>query len=727
MQAFAIESGKRQMSMTLPSHRAQARRDVLRRSTACSAVLAMAAAAAAAAQEPAAVELEAVTIRGAGESGYQPTHNASALRTDAPLLEIPQAVNVVTEQVLRDQAVRSLDDALQNVSGISQTNTLGGTQDAFIRRGFGENRDGGILTNGLKTVLPRSFNATTQRVEVLKGPASTLYGILDPGGAINVITKKPERRFGGEASVSAPSFGGGTASLDVTGPVAGTRLAYRLVADYQDTDYWRNFGQTRQWLLAPSLSWFGDDTIVTASYMRQDYRVPFERGTVWDVDAGGPIPVSRRTRLDEPFNVTDGFAELASLNATHALPGDWRMTFDYSYSRDKYGDNQARVQGYDPATGDVTRRIDATQGSAFSNHSARLDFAGALEIAGRRNDLLFGAQYDYHHLLRSDMIRCAPAASFNIHRPAYGTVSPCTTVRPAESDQRERLKSPSVYAQDSLHLGDRWIVVAGARYQRYDQTSGRGRPFVLNTDTRGGKFVPRLGAVYKAGPTASLYANAARSFRPQSSFSSYMGDLTPEEGTTYELGAKWETAGGLSANLALYTTDKENVSYFETVDGVIVTRTAGLVRARGIEFDLAGRLTPRLSLIASYAFTDAQVKDDPDYAGKRPVNIARHTASLFAAYDFGAHAGGNRLKAGAGLRAASRRAGINDNSYFLPGYAVADAFASYTIAARNPVTLQLNLRNLFDRTYFTSSLGSSRYGNVYGEPFNATLTASVRF
>ncbi|RZS31061.1 TonB-dependent siderophore receptor [Corticibacter populi] len=672
-------------------------------------------------------ELDTVTIRGISESGYQPTRNSSALRTDAPLLEIPQAVNVVTEDVLLDQDARSLDDALQNISGISQTNTLGSTQDAFIRRGFGDNRDGGILTNGLKTVLPRSFNATTQRVEVLKGPASTLYGILDPGGAINVITKKPERQFSGKASVSASSFGGGTTSLDVTGPITDTRLAYRLVADYQNTDYWRNFGKTKEWLIAPSLSWFGDDTVVTASYMYQDYSIPFDRGTIWDIDAGGPIPLSRKTRLDEPFNVTQGSSQLASINIFHTLNDDWNLTFDYSYSRDEYSDNQARVQGYDAVTGDVTRRIDATQGSKVSGHSMRVDLAGSLDIAGLKNDLLVGAQYDYQHLLRTDMIRCTPAVSFNIYNPTYGTVSPCTTVRPAESDQLERLRTPSVYLQDSLHLNDRWILVAGARYQYYDQISGRGRPFVLNTDTSGGKFVPRLGAVYKASPAMSFYANAARTFRPQSSFSSYFGDLTPEEGTSYELGAKWESAGGMSANLAIYTTDKKNVSYFETVDGVIVTRTAGLVRARGLEFDVAGRLTPQLSLIASYGFTDAKVKDDPDYAGKRPVNIARHTASLFATYDFGAQAGGNRFKLGAGVRGASKRAGINDNSYFLPGYGVVDAFASYTIAARHPITLQLNLRNLFDRTYFSSSLGASRYGNAYGEPFNATLTASVSF
>lgn len=673
------------------------------------------------------VRLEAITVTDATESNYQAITPSAALRTEAPLIDIPQAVNVVTSEVLRDQGARSLDDVLSNVSGITQTNTLGGTQDAFIRRGFGQNRDNAMLTNGMKTVLPGSFNATSDRVEVLKGPASALFGILDPGGAINVVTKRPQREFGAEASYSLSSYGGGSAAFDVTGPIKDTSLAYRLIGSYNNTDYWRNFGRNKNWLIAPSLSWIGERTVVTAAYTYQNYEKPFDRGTIWDIEAGGPIPLGRRTRLDEPFNITKGNSTLASLNIDHELSKDWKLAFSYSYSKDQYTDNQARVMSYNAATGDVTRRVDATQGSEMIGHSARLDLTGSTTIAGMKHELLLGAEYDYHRILRSDMIRCTPSVSFNINNPIYGTVGTCSNVVASDSDQYERLSSPSIYFQDSVHLNDKWIVVGGLRYQKYDQVSGRGRPFTTNTDTSGGKFIPRAGVVYKATPTWSIYGNIAKSFRPQSSFSSYFGDLPPEEGMTYELGTKWDLARGLSATLAVYTTDKKNVSYFETVNGVIETRAAGLVRSRGVELDVNGQITEQLSVIASYGYTDAKVKDDPNYAGKRPINVARHTASLFAAYDFGALRNGDRLKMGAGVRGVSKRPGINDNSYFLPGYAVVDAFAAYTLATSKPVTLQLNLRNLFDKTYFQSSLGASQYGNAYGEPFNATLTASIKF
>lgn len=130
--------------------------------------------------------------READTQSYQPTTSVTGTRTNTNLLNVPQAVNVVPRQVLRDQAVRNIDEALYNVSGITQSNTLGGTQDAIIKRGFGDNRDGSILRDGVRSAQARNFTPTTERVEVLKGPASMLYGMGEPGGVINMITKKPQ-------------------------------------------------------------------------------------------------------------------------------------------------------------------------------------------------------------------------------------------------------------------------------------------------------------------------------------------------------------------------------------------------------------------------------------------------------------------------------------------------------------------------------------------------------
>lgn len=660
-------------------------------------------------------------------NGYQPLNTSTATLTNMPMLDIPQVVNTVSDKVQEDQHATSLDEALYNVSNVVQTNTLGGTQDAFVRRGFGANRDGSIMTNGLRTVLPRSFDAATERVEVLKGPASTLYGILDPGGLINVVTKRPETRFGGSISATSSSFGGGTGQVDVTGPIDGTRLAYRLTGEYQDEDYWRNFGNERSTFIAPSLTWFGDDATVTVLYSHRDYKTPFDRGTIFDLNTKQPVNVDRKTRFDEPFNVTDGQSDLAQLNAEYRLNSQWTAKFDYSFSQDKYSDNQARVMAYDAKTGNLTRRVDATQGSTQRMHSTRADLQGNVDIAGFYNEILTGVSYENYDLLRTDMMRCKNVKDFNIYHPTYGNLSKCTTVSAADSDQTLKQESYSAYAQDALYLTDKWIAVAGLRYQYYTQYAGKGRPFNVNTDSRDEQWTPKLGLVYKLTPSVSLFANYSQTFMPQSSIASYIGDLPPETSNAYEVGAKFDLFDGITANIALFDIHKRNVLYNESVGGETIAKTAGRVRSQGVEVDLAGSLTENTNIIASYGYTDAKVLEDPDYAGKPLPNVPRHTGSLFLTYDIHNAIGGNTLTLGGGGHGVSRRSATNGADYYLPGYFVADAFVAYKMKLQYPVTLQVNVKNLFDKTYYTSSIATNNLGNQIGDPREVQFTVKMAF
>ena len=660
-------------------------------------------------------------------NGYQPVASSTATLTSMPLLDIPQVVTTVSDKVREDQHATTLDEALYNVANVVQTNTLGGTQDAFTRRGFGANRDGSIMTNGLRTVLPRSFNAATERVEVLKGPASTLYGILDPGGLINVVTKRPERTFGGSISATSSSFGGGTGQFDVTGPIEGTRLAYRIIGEYQHEDYWRNFGKEKSSFIAPSLTWFGDRATVNVSYSHRDYNTPFDRGTIFDLNTGHAVNVDRKTRFDEPFNVTDGYSDLAQLNAEYRLNDAWTARFDYSYSQDHYNDNQARVTAYDSATGDLTRRVDATHGSTQKMHTTRADLQGNVVVGGFYNEVLTGIAYENYDLLRTDMIRCKNVKGFNIYNPVYGTVGTCSTVSDSDSDQRIQQESYAAYVQDALYLTDKWIAVAGMRYQYYTQYAGKGRPFNVNTDSSDQKWTPKLGLVYKLTPTVSLFGNVAQSFMPQSSIASYIGNLPPEESTSYEVGAKFDLLSGITANIALFDIHKRNVLYTEAVGDETVAKTAGKVRSRGVEVDLAGSITDNLSVIASYGYTDAKVLDDPDYAGKPLPNVPKHTGSLFLSYDIHNVYDSNTLTVGGGGRAVSKRSGTNGADYYLQGYAVADVFAAYKMKLQYPVTLQVNVKNLFDKTYYTSSIATNNLGNQIGDPREVQFTVKMDF
>ena len=676
---------------------------------------------------------EAMTVVGTSQAdqtvtdGYQPLSSATATLTNMPLLDIPQVVNTVSDKVLEDQHATSLDEALYNVANVVQTNTLGGTQDAFTRRGFGANRDGSIMTNGLRTVLPRSFNAATSRVEVLKGPASTLYGILDPGGLINVVTKRPERAFSGDISATSSSFGGGTGQLDVTGPIEGTQLAYRLVGEYQNEDYWRNFGKERSTFIAPSLTWFGDDATVNVSWSHRSYHTPFDRGTIFDLNTGHAVDVPRNERFDEPFNVTNGDSDLAQVNAEYRLNSEWTARFDYGFSQDKYSDNQARVMAYDAKTGNLTRRVDATQGSTQRMHSTRADLQGNVVIGGFYNEILGGIAYENYDLLRTDMIRCKNVKGFNIYNPVYGTLDKCTSVSASDSDQRIQQETYATYLQDALYLTDKWIAVAGVRYQYYTQYAGKGRPFNVNTDSQDEKLTPKFGMVYKLTPSVSLFGNVAQSFMPQSSIASYIGDLPPEESTAYEVGAKFDLFNGVTSNITFFDIHKRNVLYTETIGDETYAKTAGKVRSQGVEVDVAGSLTDNLNIIASYGYTNAKVIDDPDYAGKPLPNVPRHTGSLFLTYDFNNVYDSDTLTIGGGGHALSRRSGTNGADYYLPGYAVADVFAAYKMKLQYPVTLQVNVKNLFDKTYYTSSIASNNLGNQIGDPREVQFTVKMAF
>ena len=258
-------------------------------------------------------------------------------------------------------------------------------------------------------------------------------------------------------------------------------------------------------------------------------------------------------------------------------------------------------------------------------------------------------------------------------------------------------------------------------------TPAKGRPFNVNTDSSDQKWTPKLGLVYKLTPTVSLFGNVAQSFMPQSSIASYIGNLPPEESTSYELGAKFDLFNGVTANIALFDIDKRNVLYTESVGDETVAKTAGKVRSRGVEVDVAGSLTDNLSVIASYGYTDAKVTDDPDYKGKPLPNVPKHTGSLFLSYDIHNVYDSNTLTVGGGGRAVSKRSGTNGADYYLQGYAVADVFAAYKMKLQYPVTLQVNVKNLFDKTYYTSSIGTNNLGNQIGDPREVQFTVKMDF
>ncbi|WP_426099684.1 TonB-dependent siderophore receptor [Pseudomonas sp. PSPC3-3] len=667
-----------------------------------------------------ALNLGATTINAVAESAdstsYQPPPTSSVMRSRGLLLETPQTVNVVPAQVLRDQQPRNLDDALANVSGITQANTLGSTQDAVMLRGFGDNRNGSIMQDGMPVVQGRALNSTAERVEVLKGPSSLLYGIQDPGGVVNIVSKKPQLVQSTSLTVRGSTFGNGKngsgGNLDTTGPIGDSGLAYRLIVDHEDEDYWRNFGTHRESMIAPSLAWYGDTTKVVFAYEHREFLSPFDRGTAIDPKTNHPLDIPATRRLDEPFNNMEGRSDLYRFEADHELNDDWTAHVGYSWNRETYDASQVRIISVN-TNGTLTRSMDGTRGALTTDRFATASLEGKVKLGGMQHDLVFGLDDEYRKIYRAELIRQSQRSAFSYVDPVYGNDVQGTTVSAKDSAQTDLLRSDSLFLQDAIHLTDQWILVGGARYQMYDQYAGKGVPFKANTDGNGQKWVPRAGLVYRYTDELSFYGSYTESFKPNSTIaplddgSVLRGDLQPEESKAWELGTKLDIPGRITASAALFDITKRNVLVSVGSGAETVYSVAGEVRSRGLELDASGQLSDRWSLIGSYAYTDAEVTKDPALQGKRLQNVAKHTGSLSAVYDVGSLLGGDDLRVGAGARYVGQREGDAKNSFNLPGYTVADLFASYdTKIEGQKVKFQLNVKNLFDRTYYTSAASS---------------------
>ncbi|WP_186425713.1 TonB-dependent siderophore receptor [Cupriavidus metallidurans] len=681
--------------------------------------------------------LPPVTVSADAES-YRAPPTTSVLRSDVPLLDTPQAVNVVPAQVMADQRPRNLDDAVNNISGITQGNTLAGTMDAVMKRGFGDNRDGSIMRNGMPLVQGRSLNANADSVEVLKGPASLLYGIMDPGGVINIVSKRPSLQRSTSLSLLGTTYGhgknGAGGTIDTTGGIGTTGLAYRLVADYVDESYWRNFGEHRETLIAPSIAWYGQDTQVNLSYEYRKFLYPFDRGTALDPRTMEPLPIPSRQRIDDPLNEMHGESHLAQLTVDHQFNTDWRAHFGYSYNREGYDAGQLRNTGLNPVTGAVTRRNDGTDGALSTDSYGVAYVSGNFRVAGLRNELQVGMDSEYRRIYRQNMLRQKAAAPFNFWNPVYGRETPSTTISASDSDQTDTLHATSLFFQDSLYLTDKWILVSGARYLSYSQVAGRGRPFVTNTDISDQKWLPRAGIVYKWTPALSLYGSYTQSLKPNSTIAPLSGgavidaSIAPEQAQSWELGGKVDLASGVSGTLALFNIDKRDVlvSQFNPTTGLTDWRTSGRARSSGVELDVTGQIGRRWNVIASYAYIDAKTTEDPKYAGNRLWNVAQHTAALSAVYDFGEIFGGDRLRLGGGAHYVGNRPGDSANSFWLPAYTVFDAFATYeTRVGGQKMRMQLNVKNLFNRVYYPSAV--NQYAVAVGDPRQVTLLTTFEF
>ncbi|MEI2267470.1 TonB-dependent siderophore receptor [Erwinia sp. CGal63] len=667
-----------------------------------------------------------VTADSADEAGsYGQDDATAATKTPAPRSETPQSVSVVTPQVIKDYQVKTVTDAMKFVSGVTQGNTLGAIEDGFVKRGFGSNSDGSIFIDGVRSNQGLAMDSTIDHVEVLKGSASLLYGIQNPGGIINLVSKKPQYEWHSHLSGETTSVGGGAGSVDITGPL-GDGFAFRLIAERQRQNYWRNFGANEHTLLAPSLSWYGEKASFNISYSEYKFDIPVDRGTAFINKK--PVNIPYNQRLDDSANHAWGKNKRLNIGYGYSLNETWDTHFNYAWMQRRYDSNEVRATAIDTTTGVVSRRADANRGFNHQTTYLAWDIGGSPEIGGMQHDIMLGADYEQNETYKAYSYRGKVSKTFNLYHPVYGEEPSvnASTVSDAQSNLRTNLYSRSLYFKDSIHLSDKWIAVAGARYQRYTQTASSGwRDPQTTLNDRGDAFLPQAGVVYKALPDLSLYGSYSKSFTPSTQTDDDGNVASTEKGVTYEVGAKWQMVPAVSATLALYRIDEKDMSVL--INGS--TRTIPKARSTGAEIEINGELAPDWQLIATYSHDKTEiVEDDINKAnvGNRLVNAPTNSGSLYLTHAMRFSWLPGDIRVGGGARYVGSRAGDPENSFTMPDYRVADAFVAWDSKLLGKHTqLKINVNNLFDKAYYESSGGSLRVSE--GAPREIILSASVDF
>ncbi|MDO9214657.1 MAG: TonB-dependent receptor [Methylococcales bacterium] len=661
--------------------------------------------------------------------GYAVPNSSTATKTDTPIMETPMSVQVVPRAVMDDQKVTRLADVLENVSGVRPQQTLGMGNNFIVRGFFSQN----IYRNGLKSNddFPVELDtANLQSVEVLKGPAQ-LYGRTEPGGLINLTTKKPldvpyyslEQRFG--------SYDLYRTEWDATGPIDKDKtLLYRFTGSYQNNNSFRDFVFNNRMLFAPSLTWRpteSTDATIELQVVDQDFRSDFGIPAIGNRPAS--IPISRS--LDDPNTPKSQFNQV-QLNTlfNHRFNEDWAIHNRFLASFDNA--NQTFVNpapAFDPAgaldqtTGIMQRNVFREEDSA-QKYTTNIDLTGKFNLGFTKHDVLLGFDFyrAFHDYGTTGFWNAAdPALAINIYNPApsYGipqsviNTALMQTQRPGRNQNTFYNQWEGIYFQDQITLWDKLHIMGGGRYDWTETGRGRGGSYsaatadIANSRRFDSGFSPRVGILYDPIKELSFYGNWTTSFGANNGISATGASFDPQIGEQFEAGIKTSLFNDrLLATLAYYHLTKENLltpdlSTADTTDSIAI----GKQRSQGIELDVTGQITNGLSLIGSYAYTDARVtKDASGYEGKRLSNVPENAGSLWLKYDFSVHEPLNGLSVGVGGVAAGQREGNIDNTFQLPGYVRMDAFAAYQWhIKKSKVTAQINIRNLLDKQYYEST------------------------
>ena len=661
----------------------------------------------------------------ASNKGYVTKRDRSATKTSTPLIETPQSITVVNQQQIEEQAIQGMEETLRYVAG-----AVGGAygfdprSDWMIVRGFNPARylDGLALPNGVWTGDARMEPYGMERVDILKGPASVLYGQMPPGGMVNMVSKRPTLDMANEVELGIGSFDAYQAAFDLGGKLDSDGVwLYRLTGLARDANTPVDYGKDDRYYIAPTLTWQPSErTSLTllARYQYTDSAAPGgflpSQGTL-NSNPNGKIPQSRFT--GEPgFEKYERTFWTLGYEFAHRFDEIWAFRQNFRYA---YADVDHQTVGANGLQADLRTLNRYYYAPRETSHMTTVDnqVQADFNSGDWQHTVLMGLDYrqsenDY----RNSYVPGAP--TLDIFSPRYGAA----LINPADtSHEVQKQNQLGLYAQDQARYGG-WVFTLSGRYDWVDtQTDNRLANTSISKDDN--EFSGRAGVNYVFDNGIAPYIAYSHSFQPTAGTDFSGKPFDPTTGEQYELGVKYQPPGSDSLlTLATYQLTQQN-ALTNDPNHLWYSVQQGEVRVRGVELEARVRLADGLDLIGSYAYTDAKVTEsnDPLTKDKQVTLVPRNQASLWL--DYKLNSGALRgLGLGGGVRYVGSSYGDSANLWEAPDYTLVDAVISYDIKQWR---FQLNANNLFDKEYITQCNGVNWC--YYGYPRTVTLTARYRW
>ncbi|MDW5441942.1 TonB-dependent siderophore receptor [Polaromonas sp. SM01] len=688
------------------------------------------------AQGAAAPTLPAITVKeGTAQEtatgpviGFVAKRGATATKTDTPLIETPQSISVITRDRLEAQGGLTINQAVGYSAGVT-SNSFDNRRDSISVRGgtTAQYLDGLQRVVGFDNIT-RADPFTLERVELLRGPSSVLYGQGGVGGVVNLVSKRPQAEPIRELQLQSGSFGHQQIGLDFTGPLnADATWLYRLVAVGRDSGSQVNHVPDDRVVFAPSLTWApsaATSLALQATHQKDKSGsligfFPWQ-GTLLP-SPFGQIPTS--TFTGEP-----GFdAFIAEQNAlgylfSHRVNDHWtvRQNFRHSQSEVDYRSAYTSFTA-DPATGRPARPVFNADKRTVNRdliqqfnqlRSTQLDTQaeGHFGSGAVRHTLLLGM--DAQQVLTQQSTGRGTAAPLDLYNPVYGHYTP---PRALTAQPDTELHQAGIYLQDQIKFGERWVALLGLRHDRA-KSQVQNRPASGSEDSATTK---RAGLVYLAGGGWAPYLSYSESFLPLAGANVYAQAYTPQRGKQWEAGVKWEPANrNISTTAAIYDLRESNRKTSDPANP-LNSLQIGEVHVKGLELEAVGSLGRRWDWTAAYTYTDARIsRSNGADEGKRLAGVPAHSVSAWLSHRF-AIAGQPGFSAGAGVRyVGSSLDGLDQLK--VPAVTLLDAVFGYT---RGPWHYMLNIKNLTDKVQLASCI--ARGDCFYGQ--RRTAVASVRY